>query len=30
MIAFLTKMLNMWVQQKENGYMNMENGRNVK
>ena len=24
MIAFLTKMLNMWVQQKENGYMNME------
>ena len=23
MIAFLTKMLNMWVQQKENGYMNM-------
>lgn len=24
MIAFLTKMLNVWVQQKENGYMNME------
>lgn len=24
MIAFLTKILNMWVQQKENGYMNME------
>ena len=24
MIAFLTKVLNMWVQQKENGYMNME------
>lgn len=24
MIAFLTKMLNMWVQQKENGYTNME------
>lgn len=24
MIAFLTKMLNIWVQQKENGYMNME------
>ena len=24
MVAFLTKMLNMWVQQKENGYMNME------
>lgn len=24
MTAFLTKMLNMWVQQKENGYMNME------
>lgn len=24
MIAFLTKMLNMWVQQKENGYMNMD------
>lgn len=24
MIAFLTKMLNAWVQQKENGYMNME------
>lgn len=24
MIAFLTKMLNMWVQQKENGYMNMK------
>lgn len=24
MIAFLTKMLNMWVQQKENGYMNTE------
>lgn len=24
MIAFLTKMLNMWVQQKENGYMSME------
>lgn len=23
MTAFLTKMLNMWVQQKENGYMNM-------
>lgn len=23
MIAFLTKMLNKWVQQKENGYMNM-------
>lgn len=23
MIAFLTKVLNMWVQQKENGYMNM-------
>lgn len=24
MIAFLTKILNMWVQAKENGYMNME------
>lgn len=24
MIAFLTKMLNVWVQQKEKGYMNME------
>ena len=24
MIAFLTKMLNVWLQQKENGYMNME------
>lgn len=24
MIAFLTKMLNVWVQQKENSYMNME------
>lgn len=24
MIAFLTKVLNMWVQQKENGYMNTE------
>lgn len=23
MIAFLTKMMNIWVQQKENGYMNM-------